>query len=388
MNRHRMLPILLAVAMALMLAPGPALPITAQGLKFGVSPSLLELDATPGGTGSVAITVSNTGEIPLDAVTGVAPIPLATADHSAEAWLAVEPATLSLEPGDETDLTVTITVPQGIASGGYYAYVTVTGGGGESEAENAAAIQGQLAVPFLIAVEGEGDLVRGVTIEQFAPVIEPDGRIGFRALVVGAGNIHSSPAGTVTVTLENGDAYGSLDIPASTPLLPGSERLLSTFGTLPVQEGTAYVATVAIGSDDADAAEAEIPFTLEQPEVTLANLFVCENLDRGPTVTFEVENGGTIGAIATIEATIADATGAVAAQAPLAQQPILWPGEATSYAVDASQRLLTGEYMLTVTVTPATGDPLTAEHAFAIGGTGPNVAPICQAPEPAADEQS
>jgi hypothetical protein len=272
-------------------------------------------------------------------------------------------------------------VPDDLQTGGYYAYVTVTGGQeGDATGANTAAIQGQLAVPFLITVNGDGELDRAVAIDRFAPVLQPDGRIGFAAAIRNTGNIHSSPTGSVTVTLENGEAYGSLDFVQSTPLLPGAERLLTTQGTLPVQDGASYMATIEIGGTNIESATLDAAFTMDPPAVLLGGLTICENLDRGPSVTATVENPSTLGVMGMIDVSVQAADGSAAGQAMVEQPPVLWPGEATTLTTDIQERLVSGDYVLIVTLTPAIGEPITAELPFAIGGTGPTTAPICQAP--------
>jgi hypothetical protein len=81
-----------------------------------------------------------------------------------------------------------------------------------------------------------------------------------------------------------------------------------------------------------------------------------------------------------IDVSVQAADGSAAGQAMVEQPPVLWPGESKALTTDIQERLVSGEYVLIVTLTPAIGEPITAELPFAIGGTGPTTAPICQAP--------
>lgn len=58
---------------------------------------------------------------------------------------------------------------------------------------------------ILIEVEGEGDLIRTAAIERFAPVLESDGRVGFRALVKSTGNTYVVAKGTIEIDQARGE---------------------------------------------------------------------------------------------------------------------------------------------------------------------------------------
>lgn len=153
------------------------LPVAAD-VSIGVTPSLVEMTAKPGATGGQDLKISNQGSEGFDATTGLIEMRGSTAANSAVSWLTVEPPSFHIEPKKTQTVKVSVTVPDGLASGGYYALVTITTGEKEA-AGNQAGISGQLGIPFLITVSGSGKVQTTAAIEKFAPVLGADGRIGF-----------------------------------------------------------------------------------------------------------------------------------------------------------------------------------------------------------------
>jgi hypothetical protein len=377
----------LALVVAFMLVMGStaiaALPAAAATISIGVTPSLLELTSNPGSTGSQDLTVSNQGDEAFDATTGITEMHGASATNSAASWLKVKPASIHVGPGQKQTVTVTINVPNDLASGGYYASITITTGAKKGSGSGAA-IAGQLGVPFLFTITGSGKVSQKATIEKFAPVLESDGRIGFRALVQSSGNRYITAKGTVQVD-QNGKSYGSLDFPSSTPILQGNDQLMQTQGSLPLQTGASYKASVSIDYGAKKPVTAEASFTMSAPAVAVANLAVCENLDKGPTLSATLQNSGDLGVLPTVTLDVKSADGNDLGNGPLPQPPLLWPKDSSSFAVDFPTRLTTGSYVFTVTVQLPNGQPATQELPFQIGGTGPTTAPLCsQTATPAA----
>ncbi|MGH2558819.1 MAG: hypothetical protein ACRDJH_07125, partial [Thermomicrobiales bacterium] len=210
-------------------------------VSLRISPVLVDLSATPGATGSQEITVVNEGDVPVDLVVGVETYQSATGDWSAQDWLTVDRPQIALAPGEDAVVTVTIQVPDDVPSGGRYALVTFTTGPQQST-EPGVAITGRLGAALMIAVEGEGELASDVAIERFGPVLEPDGRIGFRAILTNDGNLHALPVGRVEVETAGGDPLGQLDLPMSTPLLPDGNVEMTAQGSLPLPAGERYLA--------------------------------------------------------------------------------------------------------------------------------------------------
>ncbi len=124
------------------------------------------------------------------------------------------------------------------------------------------------------------------------------------------------------------------------------------------------------------------PVTVEQ-EVTIdpqlgASATICENLDRGPTVTLTQRNTGSIGLVPLIELTLTDGAGSLVATIQSQEGLVAWPGESTEAQIEGLPQLTGGDYLITVTANIVQGlDPIVTEVPFSIGGFGENVAPLC-----------
>ena len=221
-------------------------------------------------------------------------------------------------------MKVSIAVPDNLDSGGYYASVTITTGAKKANGSQAG-IAGQLGVPFLITISGKGKVASSATIEKFAPVLESDGRIGFRALVQSNGNRYVTAKGTVQVDQADGKHLGSLEFPQTTPILQGDERLMQTQGSLPLQMGARYKASVSVDYGAKKPATTDASFTVSAPAVAAANLSVCENLDKGPTLSATLQNSGDLGVMPNVTLAVKQESGSDLGSGPLPAPPLIWP---------------------------------------------------------------
>lgn len=368
-NIVRILVLLLGLGVALQATPVRA------AVRLGVTPSIVELSGNPGSSGSFELTVLNQGDEPFAIEIGAQDYDRAAPERSVPSWVEPKTTSASLAVAEQLPVSIMLTIPEDAKPGGYYATVsiaTVT----DTEGDNAAGISGQLLVPLLITVNG--DFEKSGNIDQLIPVLELDGRLGFRTQVTNDGEIHWKPTGLVTITLADGDDYGTLDVEQFT-LFPDTTQLMSTTSTLPVQPDEEFKASVALDYGEDDPLEAETEFTFAQ-NLTISGS-ACENLDRGPTMTTHLENAGSLGIISNLIMSVTTADGQPIGQTGQIGPEIALPTETTDIGADLPDRLQTGDYILTVAVqTGASADPIITEVPFSIGGTGPNVAPICENP--------
>jgi len=374
----------LVLSLALAMAVGGALwvaPPAAASVGVGVTPSLLELAAPPGGSGEQELVISSTGDQPTEVAVTTVPLDDAAPAHSAVAWLDVSPASFRLSPGKKQKVTVSIDLPDDLESGGYYAAVAVTTGAADRDATGMA-VAAQVRVPFLFTVQGAGDLTQRALIDRFAPVLEIDGRIGFRALVRSIGNVHIQAQGNVEMTDPRGQRYASLDIPNSGRILPDSARLLIALGSVPIQAGQAYDATLTLSYDGAPASiTATTAFTTAPPTVSIDDLSVCENLDRGPTLNIGVRNDGQLGILPAVDLQIRTAAGEVVGELAVpASSVLVWPNGTDTFRFDFPRRLESGQYVFAATARVGTEPQVTKDVPFQIGGVGGTPAPLCPAP--------
>jgi P pilus assembly chaperone PapD len=360
-------------------------PPAAASVGVGVTPSLLELAATPGGRGGQDLTISNAGDQPVDATVTASPLQGAAADNSAVAWLTVMPASVHLDPSQEQTVNVAIDVPDGLASGGYYASVTITTGATQA-AGAAAGFAAQVGVPFLFTIEGTGEVRAEATLDRFAPVLESDGRIGFAALVRSTGNVYIEAQGAVEIADASGAPFASLEFPRSARILPTDARLLNAQGSVPLQAGQSFTATATLSyGDNGTPLTTTQTFTAQPPVVTPDQLGVCENLDRGPTLSLGLHNDGQLGALPGVTLAIRAADGTDLGETTMPDAVLVWPNETDTFTADFPQRLESGQYVFAVTTRIGQDQPVTKELPFQIGGIDGTPAPLCSSQESPAE---
>jgi hypothetical protein len=356
-------------------------------VSIAASPAKVDIKAKPGSDGSTEITVFNKGNEAFGVTAAIEPYPGADGAFSAVDWLSIDPAQFDLAPGQQQKVTLDIKIPDALKSGGRYARVSFTTSIPGKQSDGAAVgLRGKLRGVVLITIDGNGKLSYKAEIEKFAPVLEPDGRFGFFALVNNTGNIHFIPKGIVDLSTSNGKSYGKIDFGIAPTLIPGVSQTLQSQGTIPLQNGATYVASVEIDHGTKKPLKAKVEFKNEV-SVEMTGLSVCENLDRGPTVTAKLVNKGDVGIVPTIALTVMDANGNVAGKIGTPGTAVLWPHDTANPSGDLDQRLVSGDYTLTAQLQYGSEKPLTKEIPFSIAGTGPNVAPLC-APASAATPAS
>lgn len=363
--------------------PAAMSPAARAAVTLGVSPAVVELRADPGGEGRQPVTVLNGSDEAIEVATAVESYKGAEGDWSAVEWLTAEPANFRLESGESRAVEVAIEVPGGLAAGGRYAQVSFTTGGGTVEGSGAA-VAGKVGVAFLVVVEGDGEIERAVALERFAPTLEPDGRVGFRALLRNEGNVHARPVGAVAIGDEAGDPFGSLELPPGGTLLPDDSLLMAARGSLPLDRAARYTARAVVEYGEGEPLTAEVAF-VPVAALTIPMLSVCENLNRGPSFTLGLRNDGELGLLPRVELVLRYADGNPLSGAMPSDPGLLWPGETVELSLDYPERLVSGEYILVARVdyAPPSPDgetvlpPVEQETTFAIGGLGDGVAPVC-----------
>ena len=344
-------------------------------VTVGVSPSLIELSGKPNSTGNVDLNVLNQGDEPFDI--SVASDAYSRAPERSNAdWLTPSITTAHIDTGSQVVVPVAIAIPEDADPGGHYATIKITTGAPDGSG-NSAGISGQLIVPFLITVEGK--YKRKAEVTNFAGFLELDGRLGFRAEATNEGEIHWKPASLVTINKGDGSDYGTLEVDNST-VFPQSDVTLATTSTLPVTTGDSYQAEIALDYGAKKPVKAKTEFTFT-PDFTV-NGSVCENLDRGPTMAAKIDNTGSLGLITNVSMVVKSADGTPIGQTGMIGPNPVWPKTTGTVGTDLPDRLATGDYILTIQYqTGAATDPVSIDLPFSIGGTGPNVAPICPQPE-------
>jgi hypothetical protein len=327
------------------LAPAAGMSVAQADVSISVAPSLVELSATPGGTGDLDLRVSNEGTDTFDVAASIETYKDGTGDRSAVSWLSLTPTTFSLAAGQQQTIHVHVSVPAGIASGGRYGVAAF-----RTAAPNAAGSQvgvsGQLGVPLMIDVQAAEPLDRTADVDRLLPVLEPDGQLGFWAELRNNGNIHvTSHGGSVALMTAEGQPVGQLAVPESTAILPLSHEALMTDGSLKFEDGARYRARTSVGYGGDAPATADVAFTA-RADLALIDLAATESPDHGPSFQVGMHNQGELALMPGLRLAIRDAAGATVQSMSPPRPPLLLPGESSRIETQLPRRLPSGEYVL------------------------------------------
>ena len=380
--RHLRNPSILVVSLTGAVLFG-ASPVSAQ-VSIAVSPALLEMQGHAGDTGRVEVNVSNSGDEAFEVLTTILPLQDMSGEHSAVGWSTVTPERLLLEPGDRRSALYTVDIPDDAVSGGRYAqiaFTTVPPG-----TDGTTAVAGRILVPVLLTVEGEGDLVRSPVLDRAALFLEPDGRLGGRVAVRNDGNVHVPLTGSIELSSADPELDTHLGI-AMGRVLPGTTRTYNGDATVDWPLAQTYDVEVAMGLPDDTGAMGDPVFREAfqvdaTPMLEVAAATVCENVDRGPTLTATLVNGGGLGIVPTVGFEVFDEAKARVGAAPAFEQPLAWPDSSVDATVDLADVLPAGAYTLVVSALFGGDSVVETRLPFTIGGDPLTAAPPCAAASP------
>ena len=233
---------LFAAFIAVIAFAGVLLPGTASALTF--SPPTFDLVASPGeafqqtlklrneATSSVTITSSSASFAGTsgDDTSGVPDFYPSTEErdgHGLGGWIELDPAGLTLLPGERADLTYMIRVPEDAAPGSYFGAVILSTATGDV-AENVG-VAGTAAALVLLRVRGE--VVEDMKLTDFSsPAISSSLPVRFEARVQNDGTVHLRPYGEVAVKNVFGKTVRTLAINRAEykSVLPGAARRYQT----------------------------------------------------------------------------------------------------------------------------------------------------------------
>lgn len=179
-------------------------------LAFAVSPSTLETSGNRGETIQQKFNLVNTQDndqtFYLDTIKFTAGdesgspkfIPFEK-DHSGlPEWLSFKNKAVTVPGRSWTEVNFTISIPADVASGGYYAAVTVSETSSEVVADNGATLQAKTAILIFLTVNGETQEKAGLLDFSVTPTTWTDQLAGnFIYRIQNQGNIHLTPTGTV-----------------------------------------------------------------------------------------------------------------------------------------------------------------------------------------------
>ncbi len=372
---HRVVRSCLALALVLAaVVTVRTIPGSAQ-VNLSVTPSLLDVVADADASTTQDIVLQNGGTEPVSLAIEVFAQDGIQPPADATGWVTVDQPAIDIPAGSSATLGVGLTIPEDAVSGGYYANIRITTVGSADQAGTVVA--GEVVVPVLFTISGKGEIDRTTSVDRFAAFLEDDGRIGFRARITNAGNVHYRSPGTIEITGSDGTTMTTMDLQESTFVLPGQSRDLQAFGTLPLAADDTYGASISIDIGADAPIQAETSFSLKDLETAQLDVAICENLDGGPTVTLDLTNPGQIGVLPDVRLSIRDAVQSQIVDTALPQGTLLWPQADQQIEAQLPERLVTGSYTLVGTLQVGSGPAIETQLAFDIGGTGPQVAPLC-----------
>lgn len=233
---------LLAILLIPNFAAAATQPTPASGQGLEISPPLLDLKADPGQTVKTQIKLRNVTKGPLvtkdevnDFVSGGEdgqPKLLLDSNeqspYSIKTWLSTIPS-VTLQPGEQKTIPITMVVPQNASPGGHYGVVRFTGRPPELDDTG---VSLSASIGTLILVKVSGNVTEQAKIsEMYAAKGDKQrsmfeyGPINIIEKVENTGNIHFKPKGTVRLTNIFGKEVASYQLnEKGGNVLPGSTR--------------------------------------------------------------------------------------------------------------------------------------------------------------------
>ncbi|HZE86876.1 MAG TPA: hypothetical protein VE090_01580 [Methylomirabilota bacterium] len=211
--------------------------VTAQSAGQGleVSPPSQEVTVDPGKTTVIKAKLRNRGNSTLPIQVHVEDFTakgnegqielIANSPYSIASWAKVSSSTFQLGPGEEKEITATITVPQNAAGGHFGSFVfgiqpdKVTKGNGASLSEEIASL-------FLVRVSGP--VTEKLTLKDFStPNYSEFGPVPFKLTFANNGNIYVKTYGLINVTDMFGKKVADIVVPGVN-VFPQAERVVTS----------------------------------------------------------------------------------------------------------------------------------------------------------------
>lgn len=223
--------VIVAVLFAVSLHQYVSAQAVGQGIE--VSPPSQEVSVDPGKTISVKAKVRNPSSKELSIETRIEDFTakgdqgqielLANSPYSITSWTTVTPDKFTLAPGEQKEVTATVTVPSTSAGGRYGSFVFKVVP--ENVQEGATAVSQEIASLFLIKVSGP--VTEKVTLKEInTPAFSEFGPVPMELKFQNEGNVHVKTYGLVNVTDMFGNKVSDIVV-SGTNVFPGAERVVT-----------------------------------------------------------------------------------------------------------------------------------------------------------------
>lgn len=233
----------------------------ANSISLNVSPTVIELDANPGGKQEGSFKIINGSDIALELVTTpknfvasdeIGGVNLTEDDtsYSLADWISVSPETASVDARGSQIFNYTITVPQDAEPGGHFGSIIVQTEGVRIDETGPAVSQ---EVGPLILVRIAGDTFQEASIVEFATTdrFQEKGPVTFQTRIENTGNVHFKPRGTITIKNMFGKTVTTIDLEEKNVLPDSIRKLTNDWNPTGISIGR-YTAdlTLVYGVDD------------------------------------------------------------------------------------------------------------------------------------------
>ena len=210
---------------------------------------------------------------------------------------------------------------------------------------NETGVSAELGVPFLITIEEVGDLRYDTSAVRAVPFLELDGSLGFRSIVANDGNIHTVASGGIELTEVSGASVGTLTIPESTAIIPGTEGLLTSENTcvcVNFDETYRFQAQMDYGTAGSERITGQF---LMSPALQ-SDLLDVQPLPNGGGLQIRgnMHNIGEVGIIPTARFAVADADGIIIRESGSQRVAPIFPGETLEGESSFNWKLNPGMY--------------------------------------------
>ncbi|MDD3679350.1 MAG: hypothetical protein PHX72_00615, partial [Candidatus Shapirobacteria bacterium] len=205
-----------------------------------ISPPIRELELPRGSANSYQMSLTNRGQKMITLVLRASPF-VASGDTGGvdvaddplpetQNWIIISPSVVALEPGEQTDITYTIIVPQNAEPGGFYFAITAllssdtSVGGQPDQITTGSAINLNVASLNLVTIEGPVNY--GAQIAEFSTpkVLFEYGPVPFTTRILNLSNVHIKPILEIEVNNTWGLESASLIHVERQNILPQAQR--------------------------------------------------------------------------------------------------------------------------------------------------------------------
>ena len=212
-----------------------------------------------------------------------------TNPNTARPFVTVNPTSFHLDPGQSQNITATITVPQNVGNGGYFAIVNVANPPSLANGSNVAIVT-SISIPVYLTIKdsplSQSGKITGITTGTITNGQPVDITTTFQ----NTGNIYFKIEGETTVTNSQGVLLDDVPIPLSSgSIIPSMSRNMDAIFTPSgsLEPGTYTIASRIMLSDGTMLDQSETTFTIKAPYVPPPAL---GNASLAPTSASTLQN--------------------------------------------------------------------------------------------------